>query len=166
MGGSASVTAPAAAGSDILMNSNLIAWDQLTIEENGAAVLGKGSYGTVVRAKLSKKKEVAVKVMIPNSGVNFEKDYSKLRGDVQSEVKILRDIESKLPFRSDHMIEFLGVVDGLLSPSFQSEFGNKKAMGIVMRLEAGGTLADYLRVPRGLGIVDRLHIVLQLARVV
>jgi hypothetical protein len=103
--------------------------------------------------------------MIPESGFNLEKDYSKLREDVQSEAKILRDIESKLPFRSDHMIELLGVVDGLLSPSFQSEFGKKKAMGIVMRLEAGGTLADYLRVLRGLGIVDRLHIVLQLARV-
>ena len=55
MGGSASIAAPAAvgaaAGSDISIYSNLIAWDQLTIEEDGTAVLGRGSYGKVVRAK-------------------------------------------------------------------------------------------------------------------
>ncbi len=134
------------------------------------SVLGKGSYGVVVKAVYGDSPlfqiDVAVKVMIAKSGIDLDRDYEKLQESVSSEVRILQEIESKLPLQSEHMIKIIGVADGDLPPSFHAEFGTKKALGIVMRLEAGGTLATFLVLSRGLRMIDRLHIVLQLVRAV
>jgi hypothetical protein len=154
--------------------SSSLSWDQLTLSDDKKnAVLGKGTFGVVVKARLGAptssssslfQSEVAVKVLLPEPGPNVDRDYEILKVSVENEIKIMREIESKLPFQSEHIIKILGVSEGDLPLSFQSEFGTKKALGIVMRLEAGGTLASFLRVTRGLRLVDKLHIVLQLSR--
>ena len=146
-------------------------WNNLFIpedeQEEERCVLGKGSFGTVLKAKLSNESllpiDVAVKVLICDNKVDFAVFSERCR----KEVDTLLEIESKLGAQSaDRMIQVLGVAAGLLSPSFADIFGKKKkAFGIVMRLEAGGTLDGYLdNKAKGLRVVEKLPILLQLSR--
>ena len=135
-------------------------WDQFIVADTKSSVLGEGSFGIILKV-IWNRSALAVKVIIPKSGPNFDKDYDNLRESVVNEVRMLQEFESKLPFGCDHIVKVFGLFEGELSPSFNPEFGMKKALGIAMHLEAGDTLANYLRVSRGLLMIDRLHVVLQ-----
>ena len=68
---------------------------------------------------------------------------------------------------TERMIQVIGELWGRLPSSFDGELGRKKkAVVIVMRLEAGGTLLNFLQSARSKGYraVDKLRLLQQLAR--
>ncbi len=72
-----------------------------------------------------------MKVRIPKSGPNFDREYELLQKSVQNEIKMLQEIKSKLPLQIEHIIQILGCCDGDSPPSFHAEFGAKRALEIV-----------------------------------
>ncbi len=127
------------------------------IELKGAtlaeAVIGRGSFGNVVQARLNARNEhdgglvtcddVVVKVMTKSLGIARDVNaYERNLNAAIQEVSILMDAESRIVFK-DCIIKVYGIASGQLSQTLCETLNvseETSVVGIVMRHERGGSL--------------------------
>ena len=147
---------------------------------SSTAVLGTGSFGVVVRALWQSRTasgragptiSVAVKVItksaIAGEGcMTFEKACESALEEAELVARADRDI-----FNKDAIVRVYGVARGVLPPELRMAFpvASDECVGIVMRYEAGGSLAKLLHPPSGtfmatISMVEKLRIAGEIAR--
>ena len=91
----------------------------------------------------------------------------------KNEAEIILEIESKLgalssALSTDRMTQVIGIVNGKLPSSFLNWVGrnNRLGVGLIMRLEAGGSMSNFLSSAKlqSYRMLDRVSLVLQLSR--
>ncbi len=129
----------------------------LASETVNEAILGNGSFGTVVRAKFSfgsgvtslSDADVAVKVLTRSSAkLAGGLDFKDICVKAYKEVELMAHAESRMVAK-DSMIHVYGVVEGILPPALTAMFHLEKGepgIGIVMSFQAGGSLEKYIDV--------------------
>jgi len=179
-GGAVTTTAAAAAvGGNVGDTKRAIYegdWSCLAMDDDDeSSVLGEGSTCKVVKAdyinpytRFSIK--VAVKVFLAKAGcTNVDAELAKKYAFCKNEAEILLEIESKLGAQStDRMTQVIGIVNGKLPSSFLNWLGrtNRLGVGLIMRLEAGGSMSDFLSSSKlqSYRMLDRVSLLLQLSR--
>ena len=144
-------------------------------DDDETSVLGEGSTCKVVKAdyinpytRFSIK--VAVKIFLAKAGcTNVDVELAKKYAFCKNEAEILLEIESKLGAQStDRMTQVIGIVNGKLPSSFLNWLGrtNRLGVGLIMRLEAGGSMSNFLSSAKlqSYRMLDRVSLVLQLSR--
>jgi serine/threonine protein kinase len=156
-----------------------ILWTDLEVNASKGkdAVIGDGSFGTVVRAVYrvdsNSKLEVAVKVLTRSlANVRTDAEFEKICSKAMKEVDIIRKAEERMIFK-DCVIRTYGVAQGKLPVELTSLFKIRRGedgVGIVMRLEKGGSLDTLIHGGRNdgkkkkLSFSDKIDILFQIAR--
>ena len=129
-----------------------ISWADLTAETSNC-VLGTGSFGRVFHLLWQQSRDkvhpVAVKVMSQTFARYANLDYTAALAMAKQEAKTIHEISVRGgDAMSTHVIQVYGFVQGPLPATLTSAFkgarAGEEAYGIVMRLEAGGSLKQLL----------------------
>ena len=129
-------------------------WTMLSLTERNVndAVLGMGSFGTVIKAHFrnadgSIDVDVAVKVLTRSSAkLASTLDFEGICNKTFREVEVMAKAESQMVVK-DSITHVYGMIQGELPAFMTSMFrmhDNEYGIGIVMRLEAGGSLESYM----------------------
>ena len=128
-----------------------IPWISLQFNSAADDLIGQGAFGRVYKAiwlpnapKLVGSQPVAVKVMTMSGAATMGRDYATERGRALEEAEriVLMGIRGTQVLR-DLTIQVYGCADGILPPDVTAMFrlrDGEEAIGIVMRLEEGGSL--------------------------
>lgn len=162
-----------------------VPWTELSSSITAAGVaseeellVGEGSFGSVVRViwktrsrffKASTEREVVVKILklsaLDSKGAAFEQACVRVRREAAS----MRGAEQHI--FTDCIAKVYGVAQGAVPDSVGKILGIRAGtpcVGIVMRYEAGGDLAQYLhcknRVFRELTLMQKLHILVGITK--
>ena len=130
-----------------------VPWTQLQFDARDA--IGKGAFGQVFKAtwlphhpKTTGSRPVAVKVLTASAAGTLGRDYAAERGRALQEAERIVQIGRRgSPVLRDLILHVYGFADGLLPPDVTAKFGlrdGEQAIGIVMRLEEGGSLEMLL----------------------
>lgn len=122
-------------------------WADVRVSDasSGKVLLGKGSFGIVIKAETKLKlgwKDAAVKVF----SQEFDKDYRDVCDSALQEAGVIASA-TRYIFNKDGIVNLYGVALGPLTSELSSFFGLQEGtsrVGIVMRYEAGGTLHDLI----------------------
>ena len=128
-----------------------ISWTDLTADTPNC-VLGTGSFGRVFQLSWQQPGgalPVAVKVMSETFAKYAKRDYAAALAMAKQEAETIHEISVRGgDAMSTHVIQVYGFVQGPLPPTLTSAFKGarvgEEAYGIVMRLEAGGSLGQLL----------------------
>ena len=128
-----------------------ISWADLTADTPNC-VLGTGSFGRVFQLSWQQpggKVSVAVKVMSQTFARCANRDYAAALAMAKQEAETIHEISVRGgDAMSTHVIQVYGFVQGPLPATLTSAFKGarvgEEAYGIVMRLEAGGSLKQLL----------------------
>ena len=128
-----------------------ISWNDLTADKPNC-VLGTGSFGRVFQLSWQQaggKVPVAVKVMSETFARYAKRDYAAALAMAKQEAETIHEISVRGgDAMSTHVIQVYGFVQGPLPSTLTSAFkgarAGEEAYGIVMRLEAGGSLKQLL----------------------
>ena len=110
------------------------------------AVLGEGRFASVIRAQLRTKGLGLVDIAVKVLDQRFEEDYPLRCADALQEAGTLAELSAKM-LNKDLIVRLLGVAAGPLSTELASAFNLRDGthrVGIVLRLEAGGSLDTVL----------------------
>jgi serine/threonine protein kinase len=126
-------------------------WSELVFNDD--SLIGKGSYGFVVRAKRHETSKadffptenvLAVKVFARSFSDSSLKE--KYTNNVRQQARFLFDVESRLPIKTC-VTKVYGLVEGKLPSSLISVLrieGVTHGIGIIMRYEGGGSLHSLI----------------------
>ena len=128
-----------------------VSWDELRGSSTNS-VLGQGNFGRVVRLTWQHQGEsipVAVKVMSETFAGYMQRDYAKALADARKEAMTIHEIGARGgEALSSFVIQVYGFVTGSLpahiQPVLQGTTVGEQAYGILMRLEAGGSVQQLL----------------------
>jgi hypothetical protein len=133
-----------------LKNVTQLKWSDLYLNTEYAnlAIIGFGSFGTVVKANLvsskdAKDSEVAVKLLTRSSASLISgMDFEKICQRAYREVQLMTYAQAQV-MRKDCMVNVYGIASGSLPASLTSLFHletGELGVGIVMKYQAGGSL--------------------------
>ena len=154
-------------------------WSDLAVDpDDDNNMIGHGSFGKVIRAHLTNAKrnkgsrppstrDIVVKVMkTPNKNHKklALKDYDLELKNAIKEVKIHLDVQNKIINKSC-IVKVLGIVDGELTNDWSNTLNSRKAVGIVMHYEQGGSLGSIIHQGEGVQVelVNKLRILWKIA---
>lgn len=156
-----------------------IDWNDIYIKKDAEeALLGKGSFGTVVRAVWEVKRydgsiidevDVAVKVLTKSSSqAQTDAEYQEIIQRAINEVVLLKEAEKSIG-SSENIVRAYGVAKGILPHDLTTLFNiieDDEGVGIVMRYEGGGSLETLLHSRRGeqLSVRQKVYILKGIAR--
>lgn len=155
---------------------NIFEWSGVTIEAEDP-ILGEGTFGVVIRAMWdrnagtdlpSKEVEVAIKVVKTPISTMDDASRDKIIEEVIQEVTVLKNAE--LALHSDCVVKVFGVAVGNL-PSEIARCFNVTAgnlyIGMLLKFEAGGSLAGYIRpndqLAQKLTLSEKMDLVVKIA---
>lgn len=156
-------------------------WNSLfvTAKTPEEAIIGHGSFGTVIRAIYRpnddsgniKDIDVAVKVMTKAlAGVSSDEDFELLCDKAIKEVELIQIAARRMVF-SDCIVTAYGVCRGALPESLNDLFQlppGELSVGIVMRYEGGGSLENLLSLSRHtrtvISMMEKLRLLCDIAR--
>jgi len=134
----------------------LIDWSRVELKSGNLneCVLGKGSFGTVIRALLRVPKteateeqtvEVAVKVLTTATAhLTMEDRFNVICRKACKEVAVMAHAEKEM-IAKHCIVHIHGVAQGRLPPDFLRIFSlDKSAIGIVMNYASGGSLDKFV----------------------
>jgi serine/threonine protein kinase len=137
---------------------DFIKWSDIQVKTATAeeAILGTGSFGTVIRASwifrrldgsMIQEVEVAVKVLTrSSSNTSSDEEYYDIINRAVGEVVLLQNAERTIG-SADRIVRAYGVAKGILPRDLTTLFNildDDEGVGIVMRYEGGGSLENLL----------------------
>lgn len=161
--------------------SNRISWVDLIDNSNPQSVskIGNGSFGIVVKtswhftsvSNIDTKCEVAVKVLTRSlANISSDDEFHHVCNKAIKEVDIIRKAEENMIYK-DCIIQTYGIVKGPLPLALSSLFHvgvGEESVGIVMRLERGGSLDGLIHRSKekmtALTLSNKINILFQIAR--
>lgn len=159
---------------------NLICWSDIQLEPSSTSysecLIGKGSFGAVFRGEYKPRigskvpRHVAIKVVTKSMLLEANK-YNNFASMLLREINVIREANKNIN-DLDCIVKVYGGVQGRLSQTLASAFQLNTAdecVGIVLRYEPGGSLANLLypldgTMEKPLDIVEKFRLLLGISR--
>lgn len=124
------------------------------------SLLGRGSFGSVHQA-LFRRQQVAIKIGIPTSTRNIQQFYDQAVQEAKVTCTAKRHV-----LNEHYIIRFYGLIRGKLTNHLAANFGlpnQRTAIGLIFKLETGGSLDQYLEKHPELSLQERIRLLTEIA---